>query len=109
MMNLVKKYAKEIEVLSKNHGVLKLYAFGSVLTKNFNESSDVDFLVQFSNVFPSNYFDNYMNFKENLEKTLTRKVDLVEVQTLKNPILKRSIDRTKMIVYDRRENLKMVV
>ncbi len=108
-MNLVKKYAKEIETLSVNHGVLKLYAFGSVLTKDFKERSDVDFLVQFSNISPDNYFDNYMDFKENLEKLLVRKIDLVEAQTLKNPILKRSIDRTKVIVYDRRENLKMVV
>jgi len=54
------------------------------------------------------YFDNYMDLKENLENLFSRKVDLVEIQTLKNPILKRSINRDKVIIYGR-ENTKMAV
>ena len=48
---------------------------------------------------PAEYFDNYMDLKEGLEDLFSRNVDLVEIQTLKNPILKRSINRDKMQLY----------
>jgi hypothetical protein len=88
--------------------VKELYVFGSVLTELFNKNSDIDFLVKFGDVELLNYFDNYMDFKESLEILFERKVDLVEIQTLKNPILKRSIDRNKTILYGRTDS-KMAV
>jgi predicted nucleotidyltransferase len=45
-----------------------------------------------------------MDLKERLEKLLTRDVDLVEIQTVKNPILKRSIDRNKIFLYGREDS-----
>jgi predicted nucleotidyltransferase len=76
-----------------------MYLFGSALTSDFNENSDFDFLVKFKNVELSEYFDNYMNFKENLRKLLGREIDLLEEQTLKNPILIRSINNSKELIY----------
>jgi len=75
---------------------LELYAFGSAGSGNFRPDSDIDLLVKFGNVDLFNYFDNYMDLKESLEELLNREVDLVEEQTLKNPILIRSINRNKM-------------
>jgi predicted nucleotidyltransferase len=40
-----------------------------------------------------------MNFKSNLENLFGREVDLVEEQTLKNPILINSINKSKELVY----------
>jgi predicted nucleotidyltransferase len=40
-----------------------------------------------------------MNFKENLRKLLGREIDLLEEQTLKNPILIRSINNSKELIY----------
>lgn len=85
-----------------------MYVFGSVLRDSFNPESDIDFLVKFSDVDPLEYFDNYMDLKEELEKLFSRSVDLVEVQTVKNPILKQSIERDKIILYGRK-NPKMAV
>ena len=68
----------------------------------------MDFLVEFDDVDLYNYFDNYMDLKESLEELFDIKVDLVEIQTLKNPILIRSIDRNKKLIYGR-EDSKMVV
>ena len=45
------------------------------------------------------YFDNYMDFKERLEKLFGREVDLVEEQTLRNPILINSINKSKELIY----------
>ncbi len=76
-----------------------MYLFGSALTSDFNENSDFDFLVKFKSIELSEYFDNYMNFKENLRKLLGREIDLLEEQTLKNPILIRSINKSKELIY----------
>jgi predicted nucleotidyltransferase len=48
-----------------------------------------------------NYFDNYIGLKNGLEKIFNRSVDLVEEKTVKNPVLRRSIDRNKKLIYGR--------
>ena len=66
-MNLIEKNISEIFVLCIKHEVEKLYLFGSVLTDKFNDTSDIDILIQFSNnIELLKYFDNYMDFKEQL-------------------------------------------
>lgn len=107
-MKVIQEHIKELRNLCRKHNVSEMFVFGSVLTKDFKPDSDIDFLVRFSGVEPRDYFDNYMDFKESLELLLSRSIDLVEIQTLKNPILKRSIDRNKKIVYGR-EDSKMAV
>ncbi|WP_018674937.1 nucleotidyltransferase family protein [Riemerella columbina] len=85
--------------LCRIHKVKDLFVFGSVLTPDFNESSDIDFLVKFQDMDLHQYFDNFLSLKESLEQLFKRKVDLVEQQTLKNPILIQSINQTKQPVY----------
>ncbi len=79
----------------------ELYLFGSVLSDNFQPTSDIDFLVDFSGVDLMDYFDNFMNFKHQLELLLDRKVDLVENHAIKNPIFRRTVDRSKQLIYGR--------
>jgi uncharacterized protein len=100
-MNIVEQHINSISELCQLHKVERLYVFGSVLTDKFNEKSDVDFLVKFGDVNLYYYFDNYTDFKESLEKLLQRPVDLVEEQTVKNPILRKSIDNNKKLIYGR--------
>ena len=76
-----------------------MYLYGSILTEKFSSDSDVDFLVNFDHVDLFQYFNNYMEFKEKLENLLNRPVDLLEEQTVKNPILRRSIDQNKKLIY----------
>lgn len=103
-MRLIQKHINKIKDLCDRHYVDELYVFGSVLTNKFKKESDIDLLVKFSGLDALEYFDNYMDFKENLERLFSRKIDLVEVQTLKNPILKRSIDRDKTRIYGRKDS-----
>jgi len=100
-MNLIEQNLKSISALCQQHKVERLYAFGSVLTDKFSDQSDVDFVVSFSSVEPHLYFDNYMDLREGLEAILNRQVDLLEEQAIKNPILKKSVDETKKLVYGR--------
>ena len=73
--------------------------FGSILTRKFSSDSDVDILVNFEHVDLFQYFDNYMELKEELEHLLGRPVDLLEEQTVNNPVLKCSINRNKKLIY----------
>ena len=101
-MNVIERNIDQITGLCKKHKVSELYIFGSVLTDKFSDDSDIDFLVEFTNVDIQQYFDNYMDFKEKLEDLFKRTVDLVENQAIRNPILRRVIDRDKMLVYERK-------
>ena len=98
-MELITKNIENITTLCEKHFVVNLFVFGSILTNKFNKESDVDFLVEIAGVDPFEYFDNYMDLKEELEQLLNRNIDLVEIQTLKNPILKTAIDQSKKLIY----------
>lgn len=102
MMKLVERNTDKLIELCVNHKVGQLYLFGSVLTNQFNESSDIDLLVQFSQVDLLEYFDNYMDFKEELEALFGRPVDLVEDQAIRNPVFRKIIDREKQLIYERK-------
>lgn len=107
-MHIISKHIKKLNAICKKHQVKRLFVFGSVLTDNFKENSDIDFLVSFNQMDLYGYFDNYMSLKSALEKLFERSVDLVEEQVLKNPILMRGINKSKKLIYER-ESLEMVV
>ncbi|MBK8683259.1 MAG: nucleotidyltransferase domain-containing protein [Bacteroidetes bacterium] len=98
-MMVIESNIESIRKLCNTHYVETMYVFGSSINANFNDESDVDFLVKFKDIELENYFDNYMDFKLKLESLVGRKVDLLEEQTLKNPILIQSINRSKERVY----------
>ncbi|MDA3883175.1 MAG: nucleotidyltransferase domain-containing protein [Bacteroidales bacterium] len=98
-MSMLDKNIPEIISLCSKHKVSKLFVFGSILTKNFNKNSDIDFLVDFDGVDVYDYADNYFNFKSSLEILFKRQIDLVENKAIKNPFLRKSIDSSKQLIY----------
>ncbi len=98
-MDLIEKNIGRLKKLCVKYNVAKLYVFGSVNSDKFNKDSDIDFLVSFDSVDLEKYADNYFDFKFSLEKIFKRKIDLLEEKAIRNPYLKRSIDKTKRIVY----------
>jgi len=100
-MNIVEQNINQVFKLLEQYNVDNMYLFGSVLTDNFSPTSDIDFLVNFGQVKPEDYFDNYIGLKSGLEFFFNRSVDLVEEKTVKNPVLRRSIDRSKKLIYER--------
>jgi len=99
LIKIVDKNIEDLKMLCTMYNVEKMYLFGSVLNSTFNKESDIDFLVKFKFIELSKYFDNYMDFKEKLENLFGRKVDLVEEQTLRNPILINAINKSKELIY----------
>jgi len=98
-MNIVEQNILSVFELCKLHNVKNMYLFGSILTEKFSSDSDVDFLVNFGQVDQYQYFNNYMELKEKLEQLLSRPVDLLEEQAVRNPVLRRSIDHNKKLIY----------
>lgn len=98
-MVITQKHKNLIRSLCENHSVESLYLFGSATGNTFGKNSDIDFLVKFRAIDLSTYFDNYMALKEKLKNIFNRDVDLVEEQTLKNPILIKSINKSKELIY----------
>ena len=65
------------------HDVRRLRLFGSAASDRFRHS-DVDILVDFTPGTPDP-FDAYFGLKEDLERILGRKVDLVMPEAMRNP------------------------
>lgn len=98
-MTLLDKHTTYIQQLCSKHKVIRLYAFGSVLTNQFNQESDVDFLVDFEPLELSLYADNYFSLKFALEEALHRSIDLLEEKALKNPFFKKVIENQRQLIY----------
>ena len=98
-MNKLVAYKKQINELCVSHKVKSLYAFGSVLTDDFNSNSDIDLIVDFKEIDVVDYADNYFYLKFSLQDIFNRSVDLLEEQALKNPYFKEELNQTKELVY----------
>ena len=98
-MQSLETYTADIIKLCETHRVKSLYAFGSVLTDQFNNESDIDLIVDFSNMAVEDYADNYFNFKFSLQDILKRPVDLLEEKAMKNPYFRQSVYQQRQLVY----------
>ena len=79
-----------------------MYAFGSSITDRFNEqSSDIDLVVEIDIEDPIERGEMLMSLWDKLEAFFGRKVDLLTYASIKNPVFKENIDRTKTLIYDR--------
>ena len=88
-----------LSTLCRKYNVKTLYAFGSVLTEQFSNNSDVDLIVAFNDIPVEDYADNYFDFKFSLQDVFNRQVDLLEEQAIKNPYFRQKIDKNKQIIY----------
>ena len=95
------KLKPEIERVCRRLPVKRLGLFGSVLTQEFNSTSDVDVLVVFDSDQNIDFFDKYFDLKEELEKIFEREVDLVMDRPFKNPIFGAAVEKTRTVIYER--------
>ncbi|MBS1572585.1 MAG: nucleotidyltransferase domain-containing protein [Bacteroidetes bacterium] len=98
-MNILNQYISEIKKLCEFHKVKRLYVFGSVLTNDFNSKSDIDLIVEFTNIEVEDYADNYFDFKFSLQDILNRPIDLLEEKAIKNPYFKQSVNQQRQLIY----------
>ncbi|WP_057938164.1 nucleotidyltransferase domain-containing protein [Algoriphagus resistens] len=98
-MKLSEKNINRIKKLCKKYKVKTFSAFGSVARDDFNDDSDIDFVVGFEETDPFKYSDLYFQLKENLENLLHRHIDLIEERGIKNQIFRKELDSIKILIY----------
>ncbi len=81
-----KEYQNEINQICQKHHVKRLTVFGSALSDQFDESSDIDFLLELETA--EGGIKRYMNIKFELENLFIRPVDLVMPKAITNRRLK---------------------
>lgn len=98
----ISKHQIQFEEICKNHHVKYLYAFGSSTNTSFDyQNSDLDLLVEVDVSDPIEKGETLISLWETFEKIFNRKIDLLTESSIKNPYLKKSIDSTKVLIYDR--------
>ena len=91
---------EEIRLLMQKHKVAKGYIFGSAVTDRFNDSSDVDILIEVDeSLDPTELGGHLWDLQFDLEKTLGRKVDLLTSRSLRNTFFIKRVNATKELVY----------
>lgn len=97
----IKLKREAFQSLCENHKVGKLYAFGSSTRKDFSEQdSDIDLLIEINTEDPMERGEKLISIWNKFEDFFQRKVDLLTYKSIKNPILKRNIDATKILIYE---------
>jgi len=99
MQRLITDNIDKIKTLCIMHNVRSLFAFGSVCTDKFNDSSDIDLLISFMPMDFGDYADTYFELADKFEDLFQRPVDLVTEKSLSNPYLIDSINQTKTLIY----------
>ena len=106
-MNLrdsISQNSNEFLLICKSHDVKTLYAFGSSInTKFLDETSDIDLLIDIDTKDPIKRGENLIDLWDKFEKFFQRKVDLLTISSIKNPILRKSFDSSKLLIYDGKE------
>ena len=82
-------FQDEIVSVCRKYRVKSLGVFGSALSEDFNENSDIDLLIELDSA--KNGIVRYMNVKFELETLLKYPVDLVMPKAIKNNRIKNHI------------------
>ncbi len=97
----IKEHANDFADMRKDHKMNQLYAFGSSITEHFDaKRSDIDLLVELNAVDPIEQRECLLDLWDKFELFFKRKVDLLTEASIKNPILRSNINRTKFLIYD---------
>lgn len=103
MIALVENRLADLRRLCAEHNIRRLHLFGSAAAGDFTDQSDLDFLVEFKpEAYQSTWF--YIDVLLELQKMFDRKIDLLDTETLDNPFLTKSVNETKVLLYNENYN-----
>ena len=101
MMLAIELPRDEIAVIFRKHRVRRLSLYGSATSERFDSSrSDVDVLVEFEKMVPTEHAGHYFGLQEDLEALLQHPVDLVEPGPIRNPCFRQSVDASKVLLFE---------
>lgn len=98
----IQRHRASVVTLCRRHGARRLDLFGSATRDDFDaQHSDLDFLVEFEDLEPTQYAEAYFALKEGLERLFERPVDLVTVNNLGNPYFRQRVQSERQNLYAR--------
>jgi predicted nucleotidyltransferase len=100
MIEQVKQSHKTLDLLCKEYSVSRLELFGSAAAGDFDDqSSDLDFLVEFLPLEPDQAADAYFGLLFDLQTLFGRSIDLVMSTAIKNQYFLQSINQNRELLY----------
>jgi hypothetical protein len=100
MNHIIRQNLNEIIRICTHRKVRRLAVFGSATDNRFDQNtSDLDLLVEFEKMQPSEHAEQYFGLAEDLERLLNRPVDLVEPGPIRNPYFRKSLEETQVVIY----------
>lgn len=86
--------------LLRKHQIKSAFLFGSAVTNQFNDKSDIDLLINFNEgLDPVEAGEHWWNLHDELRDLFHREVDLVTERSLKNPYFIDELNKTKFLIY----------
>ena len=96
----IAQHREPIAEVCRRYGIRRLDVFGSSTTDAFDErTSDVDVAVDFDDVTSADYFDRFFAVKEELERIVGRRVDLLTWSSIRNPYFRQRVEATSENLY----------
>jgi len=100
MQEFIAAKQEEIAELCRKHHVRRLSVFGSAVRDDFDpERSDVDVIVEFEEFPIEEYLDNKWSLYDGLSAKFSRKIDLLTWESLKNPVIRKEVEATHVMLY----------
>ncbi|MDO8140388.1 MAG: nucleotidyltransferase domain-containing protein, partial [Candidatus Brocadiales bacterium] len=94
----IEDHKQVIEKICSNLRVKRLDLVGSASRNDFQPGrSDIDVLVEFDGY--DRLFDRYFELKTQLEEQLGTQVDVIQDGAVKNPYVRKSLNRDKVRIY----------
>jgi predicted nucleotidyltransferase len=102
MNNLITSNIDKLKILFDQNKIQRAFVFGSAVAGDFNEKSDLDFLVRFqSDLDPLEKGELWWNLHDKLREFFNREIDIVTENSLKNPYFIKELDETKKLIYEK--------
>lgn len=100
MAPIIQEHLDALIELCRKYRVQSLYLFGSAANGEFRPGeSDLDFLITFEPLTPREHCDAYFGLADALQKLFGTEIDLVEEKPIRNPYLRRELEKTRVMLY----------
>ncbi len=101
MVSLIAERRNELVTLCQRFRVRRLEIFGSAAGGGTFDPrrSDLDFLVAFADLSPTERFDTFFGLHDALARLFQRPIDLVEDGAPRNPYFLRRLNESRTLVY----------
>jgi hypothetical protein len=97
---IVNNNLETVRQLCRLHHVRRLELFGSAVIGGFDHArSDLDFLVEFEPLLPSDHADAYFGLLASLQDLFQRDIDLVESEAVQNPFFEQTVNAGRTVLY----------